>query len=100
MLDTLCLILIGSFFLLLKGFGAKSFKLPSHRYKMGVQKQREWGWVASEKQGEFGCLRFCQEEGIDREEAFAVIRILFAFAASKGFNIFQLDVKSAFWVGI
>jgi len=45
---------------------------------------------------------FCQKEGIDYEETFApvarleAIRILFAFAASKGFKIFQMDVKSAF----
>jgi hypothetical protein len=49
---------------------------------------------------------YCQKEGIDYEETFApvarleAIRILLAFAASKGFKIFQMDVKSAFfeWV--
>jgi hypothetical protein len=45
---------------------------------------------------------FCQKEGIDYEETFApvarleAIRILLAFATSKGFMIFQTDVKSAF----
>ena len=48
---------------------------------------------------------FCQKEGIDFEETFApvarleVIRIFLAFAASKGFKIFQMDVKSAFLNG-
>ncbi|WVZ76376.1 hypothetical protein U9M48_024354, partial [Paspalum notatum var. saurae] len=45
---------------------------------------------------------FCQKEGIDSEETFAsvarleAIRILLAFAASKGFKLQQMDVKSAF----
>ena len=48
---------------------------------------------------------FCQEEGIDFEETFApiarleAIRIFLAFAASKGFKVFQMDVKSAFLNG-
>ena len=48
---------------------------------------------------------FCQKEGIDYEETFApvarleAIRIFLAFAASKGFKVFQMDVKSAFLNG-
>ena len=48
---------------------------------------------------------FSQVEGIDFEETFApvarleAIRILLAFAASKGFKLFQMDVKSAFLNG-
>ena len=48
---------------------------------------------------------FCQKEGIDFEETFApvarleAIRIFLAFTASKGFKIFQMDVKSAFLNG-
>ncbi|WVZ93784.1 hypothetical protein U9M48_039739 [Paspalum notatum var. saurae] len=48
---------------------------------------------------------FCQKEGIDYEETFApiarleAIRILLAFAASKGFKLEQMDVKSAFLNG-
>ena len=48
---------------------------------------------------------FCQKEGIDYEETFApvahleAIRILLAFAASKGFKLFQMDVKSVFLNG-
>jgi hypothetical protein len=48
---------------------------------------------------------FCEKEGIDYEENFApidrleAIRILFVFGASKGFKLFQMDVKSAFLNG-
>jgi hypothetical protein len=48
---------------------------------------------------------FCQKEGIDYEEIFApvtrleAIRILLAFATSKGFKLYQMDVKSAFLNG-
>ncbi|WVZ80837.1 hypothetical protein U9M48_028284 [Paspalum notatum var. saurae] len=48
---------------------------------------------------------FCQKDGIDYEETFApvacleAIRILLAFAASKGFKLQQMDVKSAFLNG-
>ncbi|WVZ94146.1 LOW QUALITY PROTEIN: hypothetical protein U9M48_040077 [Paspalum notatum var. saurae] len=69
-------------------------------------------WVFMNKQGEDGMVvrnkarlvaqGFCQKEGIDYEETFApvarleAIRILLAFAASKGFKLQQMDVKSAF----
>ncbi|WVZ52297.1 hypothetical protein U9M48_003371 [Paspalum notatum var. saurae] len=72
-------------------------------------------WVFKNKQGEDGMVvrnkarlvaqGFCQKEGIDYEETFApvarleAIRILFAFAASKGFKLQQMDVKSAFLNG-
>ncbi|WVZ63781.1 LOW QUALITY PROTEIN: hypothetical protein U9M48_013386 [Paspalum notatum var. saurae] len=72
-------------------------------------------WVFKNKQGENGKVvrnkarlvaqGFCQKEGIDYEETFApvarleVIRILLAFAASKGFKLQQMDVKSAFLNG-
>ena len=48
---------------------------------------------------------FCQKEGIDFEETFApiarleAIPIFLAFAAFKGFKVFQMDVKSAFLNG-
>ena len=48
---------------------------------------------------------FFQKEGIDYEETFApvarleAIRILLAFAASKGFKLFQMDVKNDFLNG-
>ncbi|WVZ84479.1 LOW QUALITY PROTEIN: hypothetical protein U9M48_031509 [Paspalum notatum var. saurae] len=72
-------------------------------------------WVFRNKQGEDGMVvrnkarlvaqGFCQKEGIDYEETFApvarleAIRILLAFAASKGFKLQQMDVKSAFLNG-
>ena len=43
---------------------------------------------------------FCQKKGTDYEETFApvarleAIRILLVFAASKGFKLQQMDVKS------
>ncbi|WVZ98058.1 hypothetical protein U9M48_043541 [Paspalum notatum var. saurae] len=72
-------------------------------------------WVFKNKQGENGMVvrnkarlvaqGFCQKEGIDYEETFAPVahleatRILLAFAASKGFKLQQMDVKSAFMNG-
>jgi hypothetical protein len=49
---------------------------------------------------------FCQVKGLDFGETFApvdhleAIRILLAFAASKGFKLYQMDVKSAFLNGV
>jgi hypothetical protein len=72
----------------------------------------ETKWVFENKQGEDGevvrnkaCLvaqGFSQVEGLDFGETFAHvahlenIRILLAFAASKGFKLYQMDVKSSF----
>ena len=72
-------------------------------------------WVFKNNQGEDGHVvrnkarlvaqGYSQKEGIDYEETFApvarleAIRILLAFAASKGFKLFQMDVKSAFLNG-
>ncbi|WVZ81265.1 LOW QUALITY PROTEIN: hypothetical protein U9M48_028658, partial [Paspalum notatum var. saurae] len=72
-------------------------------------------WVFKNKQGENGMVvrnkarlvaqGFYQKEGIDYEETFALvarleaIRILLAFAASKGFKLQQMDVKSDFLNG-
>ncbi|WVZ58070.1 hypothetical protein U9M48_008380 [Paspalum notatum var. saurae] len=72
-------------------------------------------WVFKNKHGENGMVvrnkarlvaqGFCQKEGIDYEETFApvarleAIRILLAFAASKGFKLQKMDVKSAFLNG-
>ena len=48
---------------------------------------------------------FAKKEGIDFEETFApvarleAIRIFIAFATSKGFKVFQMDVKSTFLNG-
>nr|GEX42031.1 retrovirus-related Pol polyprotein from transposon TNT 1-94 [Tanacetum cinerariifolium] len=48
---------------------------------------------------------YCQEEGIDLEESFdsvsrmEAIRIFLAYAVHKSFNVFQMDVKTAFLHG-
>jgi hypothetical protein len=49
---------------------------------------------------------YSQVEGLDFEETFApfthleAIRILLAFVASKGFKLYQMDVKNAFLNGV
>ena len=84
------------------GFSTTSTRLPP----IGTK------WVFKNKQSEDGVVvrnkarsvaqGFCQKEGIDYEETFApiarleAIRILLAFVASKGFKLYQMDVKSAF----
>jgi hypothetical protein len=73
-------------------------------------------WVFKNKQGEDGEVArnkarlvaqgFSQVEGLDIGEIFApaahleAIRVLLAFAASKGFKLCQMDVKSAFLNGV
>ena len=72
-------------------------------------------WIFKNKQGEDGevvrnkahlIAQGCsQVEGLDFGETFApvayleVIRILLSFATSKGFKLYQMDVKSAFLNG-
>jgi hypothetical protein len=73
-------------------------------------------WVWKNKEGEKGevvrnkswivAQGFCQKEGIDYEETFALvacleaIRILLAFSVAKGFKLYQMDVKSALLNGV
>jgi hypothetical protein len=73
-------------------------------------------WVFKNKQGEDGEVvrnkarlvgqGFSQVEGLDFGKTFAhvahlkAIRILLAFAASKGFKLYQIDVKSVFLNGV
>jgi hypothetical protein len=73
-------------------------------------------WVLKNKQGEDGEIvrnearlvaqGFSQVEGLDFGETFThvarleAIRILLAFTASKGFKLYQMDVKSAFLIGV
>ncbi|GJT57269.1 integrase, catalytic region, zinc finger, CCHC-type containing protein [Tanacetum coccineum] len=51
-------------------------------------------------------VRYCQQEGIDYDETFALvarieaIRLLLAYATHKDFTVFQIDVKTAFLNGI
>ncbi|WVZ97348.1 hypothetical protein U9M48_042895 [Paspalum notatum var. saurae] len=71
---------------------------PPNRRPIGTK------WVFKNKRGEDGMVvrNKARLEGIDYEETFApiarleAIRILLAFAASKGFKAQQMDVKSAF----
>ncbi len=72
-------------------------------------------WVFKNKQNEDGLIvrnkarlvaqGFTQVEGLDFVETFApvarieAIRLLLAFVASKGFKLYQMDVKSAFLNG-
>jgi hypothetical protein len=73
-------------------------------------------WVFNNKQGEDGevvrnkarlvAQGYSQVEGLDFGETFTLvahleaIRILLVFAASKGFKLYQMDVKSAFLNGV
>jgi hypothetical protein len=73
-------------------------------------------WGFKNKQGEDGevvrnktrlvAQGYSQVEGLDFGETFALvarleaIKILLAFAASKGFKLYQMDVKSAFLSGV
>jgi hypothetical protein len=73
-------------------------------------------WVFKNKQGDDGEVvrnkahlvmqGFSQVEGLDFGESFApvarleAIRILLAFAAAKGFKLYEMDVESAFLNGV
>jgi hypothetical protein len=73
-------------------------------------------WVCKNKQGEDSEIvrnkarlvaqRFSLVEGLDFRKTFAhvahfeAIRILLAFATSKGFKLYQMDVQSAFLNGV
>ena len=73
-------------------------------------------WVFRKKLNEDGkvfrnkerlvCKGYSQEEGIDYGETFVPIarledvRILLEYATHKGFKVYQIDVKSAFFNGI
>jgi hypothetical protein len=75
----------------------------------------ETKWVFKNKQGDGEVVRnkshlvvqgFSQVEGLDFEKTFALvarlegIRILSVFTATKGFNLYQIDVKSVFLNGV
>ncbi|KAI3827948.1 hypothetical protein L1987_02037 [Smallanthus sonchifolius] len=87
----------------------KLVDLPPGKYAIGTR------WVFRNKQDERGIVvknkarlvaqGYTQEEGIDYDEVFApvarleAIRIFLAYAASKNFTVYQIDVKSAFLYG-
>jgi hypothetical protein len=64
-------------------------------------------WVFKNKQSEDRLVAqgFYQKEGVDFQETFApmarieAIRMLLAYAALKGFKLYQIDMKSAFLNG-
>ena len=51
------------------------------------------------------CNSYSQQEGIDYEETYALVermeavRMFLAYATSKNFKVYQMDVKSAFLNG-
>ncbi|KAI3754579.1 hypothetical protein L1987_54366 [Smallanthus sonchifolius] len=87
----------------------KLVDLPPGKYAIGTR------WVFRNKQDERGIVvknkarlvaqGYTQEEGIDYDEVFTpvarleAIRIFLAYAASKNFTVYQMDVKSAFLYG-
>ncbi|KAI3814170.1 hypothetical protein L1987_18917 [Smallanthus sonchifolius] len=87
----------------------KLVNLPPGQTAIGTR------WVFRNKQDERGIIvknkarlvaqGYTQEEGIDYDEVFApvarleAIRIFLAYAASKNFMVYQMDVKSAFLYG-
>lgn len=84
-------------------------ELPAGAKRIGVK------WVFKTKLNEFGevdkhkarlvAKGYAQKQGIDYNEVFApvaiwdTIRLVIALAAHKGWNLYQLDVKSAFLHG-
>jgi hypothetical protein len=76
----------------------------------------ETKWIFKNKQGEDGevvrnkahlvAQGYSQVEGLDFGETFTLvahleaIRILLAFTASKGFKLYQMNIKSAFLNGV
>ncbi|KAI3784263.1 hypothetical protein L1987_43358 [Smallanthus sonchifolius] len=87
----------------------KLVDLPPGKYAIGTR------WVFRNKQDERGIVvknkarlvaqGYTQEEGIDYDEVFTpvarleAIRIFLAYAASKNFTVYQMDIKSAFLYG-
>ncbi|GJW45775.1 putative ribonuclease H-like domain-containing protein, partial [Tanacetum coccineum] len=83
--------------------------LPHGKRAIGIK------WVYMNKKDERGilirnktrlvALDYTQEEGIDYDEVFApvakieAIRLFLAYASFKGFEVYQMDVKSAFLYG-
>ena len=73
-----------------------------------IEKNETWELVPHPKdksKARIFCKGYSQIEGIDFEETFApvahmeAIRMLLAFSCSKGFKIYQMNVKSAFLNG-
>jgi hypothetical protein len=73
---------------------------------MGIQKQTGGDGEVVRNKAYLVAQGFRQVEGLDFEETFApvaqleAIRILLPFAASKGFKLYQMDVKCVFLNGV
>ncbi|KAJ9544955.1 hypothetical protein OSB04_024662 [Centaurea solstitialis] len=80
--------------------------LPASKSAIGTKwvfrNKRDENGVVVRKKTRLVAQGYCQEEGIDYEETFApvarleTIRIFLAYAAHRGFKVYQMDVKSAF----
>ena len=87
------------------GFSTTSTRLPPIGTKWVFKNKKSEDGVFVRNQARLIAQGFCQKERIDYEETFApvacleAIRIILAFAASKGFKLYQMDVKSAFLNG-
>jgi len=72
---------------------------------MGLQSQTTFGWHIREAKGQLVIQGFTQQCGIDYQHVFspvvkmATIRSIIALAATKGYNLYQLDVNNAFLHG-
>jgi len=70
---------------------------------MGIKKQVRWKWHRNKAR--LVAKGYNQEEGINYEETYApiarleAIRMLLAFVSIMNFNLYQMDVKSAFLNG-
>ena len=70
---------------------------------MGIQKQARWEWWNDKNKARLVCKGYAW---IDYGETFAPVakmegvKILLAYAAYKGFKVYQMDVKSTFLNGI
>jgi hypothetical protein len=73
---------------------------------VGFQKQAGGDFEIVRKKARLVAQEFSQVGGLDFGETFApvarleTIRILLSFAASKGFKLYQMDMKSAFLTGV
>ncbi|KAJ9542477.1 hypothetical protein OSB04_028983 [Centaurea solstitialis] len=80
--------------------GEKTWKLDKVN-----SKQKDENGVVIRNKARLVAQGYCQEEDIHYEETFApvarleAIRIFLAYAAHKGFKVYQMDVKSAFLNG-
>ena len=83
---------------------------PSHQSVIGTKwvfrNKTDCDGIITRNKARLVAQGYRQEEGIDYEETFApvarleAVRLFLAFAAFKGFKVYQMDVKSAFLNGL